>query len=114
MKARAAVDEQGFDSHLGHSDPVVQRHDTSPIPARRERSMLQFHLLSIWRRSVGVSVARRLGKAEDRVQFPDEPLTSTKRAAGPMEGHLGRNQKIGVRLPGGPLTTTKWAHGLTE
>ena len=36
----------------------------------------------------------------------DEPDT---RAAGPMGGHLGRNQKIGVQLPGGPLTPQ---HGL--
>jgi hypothetical protein len=36
-----------------------------------------------------------------------------KWAAGPMARHLDRNQKIGVQLPGGPLTMTNGAHGPT-
>ena len=37
----------------------------------------------IFQRSVGVSGARRFGKAEDRVQFPDGPLREKKRESGP-------------------------------
>jgi hypothetical protein len=39
--------------------------------------MVRLHPGSLYERSVSVSVARRLGKAEDRVQFPDGPLRKT-------------------------------------
>ena len=60
--------------------------------------------------SVSVSAAHRCGKAEDRVQFPDGPLT--KRAARLMVGRLACTQVIGVRLPGGPLMGS-WSNGKT-
>jgi hypothetical protein len=80
--------------------------------------------------SVGVSAARRRGKAEDPVQFRDGPLgtlwacmtlaaadpckigamgstpirsTRTIRAAGPTGRRRLRKPEIGVRLSGGPL-----------
>src|SRR6266702_359590 len=51
--------------------PVVKRHDTSPTCWKRWFNSIRDHSRS-W--SVGVSAARRLGRAEDRVQFPDGPL----------------------------------------
>ena len=83
--------------------------------------MVRFHPGSLnnkW--SVGVSAARRRGKAEDRVQFPNGPLTEAAdrsgrikaegergnenvRGAGPTGRHLACTQVIGVRFPGAPL-----------
>ncbi len=51
--------------------------------------------------SVNVWAARRCGKAEDRVQFPDGPLEF--RDAGLTGRHLACTQVIGVRFPGAPL-----------
>ncbi len=56
-------------------------------------------LLTTW--SVSVWAARRCGKAEDRVQFPDGPLEF--RGAGPTGRRLACTQVIGVRCPGAPL-----------
>ena len=50
---------------------------------------------------VGVVAARRCGKAEDRVQFPDGPLEI--RGAGLTGRRLACTQVIGVRFPGAPL-----------
>ena len=62
--------------------------------------MVRFHPGSLycdW--SVGAVAARRLGKAEDWVQFPDGPLLKTW-AARPTGRCLACNQEIGVRFPG--------------
>ena len=65
--------------------------------------MVQFHPRSfaeVW--SVSVSAARVLGKDEDRVQFPDGPLTN-KWDVGPTgRRQLGRLE-IRVQFPVGPL-----------
>ena len=54
------------------------------------------------RRSVGVSAARRCGKAEGRVQFPDGPLElGGARLTGK---HLVCTQVIGVQFSGAPLS----------
>ncbi len=61
------------------------------------------------KRSVSVSAARRCGKAEDRVQFPDGPLTTW--ACMPM----GATDpcKIGV-IGSTPIRSTReWADGPT-
>ena len=74
------------------------------------KPMVRIHPGSLKRRSVGVVVARRRGKAEDRVRSPDGPLQ--RRAVRSTAGHLVCTQVIGVRLPGGPLEITR-AHGPT-
>ena len=51
--------------------------------------------------SVSVAAARRCGKAEDRVQFPDGPLEYWD--AGLTGRRLACTQVIGVRFPGAPL-----------
>ena len=65
-------------------------------------------LLTTW--SVSVWAARRCGKAEDRVQFPDGPLEFWD--AGLTGRHLACTQVIGVRFPGAPLTGS-WSNGKT-
>ena len=80
-------------------DPVVQWRrrldDTQEIGS----SILPGITFDKW--SVSVWAARRCGKAEDRVQFPDGPLEF--RDAGLTGRHLACTQVIGVRFPGAPL-----------
>src|SRR5262245_50699380 len=52
---------------------------------------------TIW--PVGAEAARRFGRAEDWVQFPDGPLTDTW-AARPTGRCLVCTEEIGVRFPG--------------
>ena len=76
------------------------------------KPMVRIHPGSLKRRSVGVVVARRRGKAEDRVRVPDGPLE--RRAAHSTVGRLVCTQAIGVRLLGGPLENTgSWSKGKT-
>ena len=74
------------------------------------KSAVRFCPGSLKRWSVGVAVARRRGKAEDRVRAPDGPLET--RAARSTVGRLVCTQAIGVRLLGGPLAGMgSWSKG---
>ena len=98
----------GFDSHLGHSnDPVVQR--IRRLADIQESDGSTPSGITYW--SVGVSVARVLGKDEGRVQFPGGPL-ATRWGVGPTGRRLACNQEIGVRLPDAPLAGS-WSNGTT-
>ena len=97
------------------------------------KPMVRIHPGSLKRRSVDVVVARRRGKAEDRVRVPDGPLqvracmplgatdpckvgvvgstpirsTRTTRAHGPTERHRPGVAETPVRLWVGPLKRTE-------
>ena len=76
--------------------------------------MVRFHpgsLIEIW--SVGAVAARRRGKAEDWVQFPDGPLTEHGRLVQREDAWLA-TRRSGFDSPAGPLNETgSWSNGTT-
>ena len=80
-------------------DPVVQRQRRLGDNQESDGSSPSGITGSKTHWSVGAEAARRRGKAEDWVQFPDGPLLKTW-AARPTGRCLACNQEIGVRFPG--------------